>query len=92
MWGKAKICHDNITEKKTVEKQGLKILGNILVIIGILLFVGLVANFITIFMVRNQWQAARHLSGAIRCGIFGAIFLSLELSVKRKAKGNWWYQ
>lgn len=74
-------------KKKTVEKQGLKILGNVLFVICILLFVGLAANFITVFMARNQWQAAQHLSGAIKCGIFGAIFFIAGTICKKKSKG-----
>lgn len=73
-------------KKMNVEKQGLKILGIILRVIAILLFVGLAANFITIFLSRTQYQVAEHITGVIRCGIFGVIFFVAGTFCKKKSQ------
>lgn len=73
-------------KRKTVEKKGLKTLGTILIVIGVLLFAGALINFGVGMTERNSYLAMERGMYAARCVKLGLVPFIIGIVCKKIAK------
>lgn len=70
--------------KKKAVSKGKKILGTVLLTLGIILLIAMIINLGISLTERSRYEAASHLGGAIRCGVLGILFTCFGGKFRKK--------
>ena len=72
--------------KKKAVSTGKKTLGNVLLVLGIILIIGMIANFVDGFSSRSLYQSAESFNSGEICGILGGLCIGFGIGFRRKKR------